>query len=154
MEITSCGLNGGPLCGKGEYPAAIACHLTSPTTTDSINYNNPVMKTQTRITEEMVNDEHIPFVTAVEDGTVLGYKYFRFEQLGGVVLTVRGAFSGTVTVSTDIEGNENAVSITVSVDCADWTEVHLDAPALTGDYPLYLHFSGKGSLDVRTVTLA
>ena len=27
VEITSCGLNGGPLQGKGEYPAHIACHL-------------------------------------------------------------------------------------------------------------------------------
>ena len=26
-EITSCGLNGGPLKGKGEYPAYLACNL-------------------------------------------------------------------------------------------------------------------------------
>ena len=26
-EITSCGLNGGPLRGEGEYPAYLACHL-------------------------------------------------------------------------------------------------------------------------------
>ena len=153
VEITSCGLNGSPLCGKGDYPAAIACHLTSPTTTASINYNNPVMKTQTRITEETVNDEHIPFVTAVGDGTVLGYKYFRFDQLGGVTLTVRGSFDGTVTLSTDSEGSENAVSTAVSVNSSDWTAAELDAPVLTGDHALYLHFAGTGSMDVRTVTL-
>ena len=28
-EITSCGLNGGPLQGRGEYEARIACNLTS-----------------------------------------------------------------------------------------------------------------------------
>ena len=29
VEITSCGLNGGPLPAQGEYPAAIACVLTN-----------------------------------------------------------------------------------------------------------------------------
>ena len=111
------------------------------------------MKTQTRITEETVNDEHIPFVTAVGDGTVLGYKYFRFDQLGGVTMTVRGSFDGTVTLSTDSEGSENAVSTAVSVNSSDWTAVELDAPVLTGDHALYLHFAGTGSMDVRTVTL-
>ena len=27
VELTSCGLNGGPLEGKGTYPASIACNL-------------------------------------------------------------------------------------------------------------------------------
>ena len=27
VEMTSCGLNGGPLVAKGEYPAYIACNI-------------------------------------------------------------------------------------------------------------------------------
>ena len=31
VKITSCGLNGGPLEGKGEYPAYLACNLFTDT---------------------------------------------------------------------------------------------------------------------------
>ena len=68
-------------------------------------------------------------------------------------MTVRGSFDGTVTLSTDSEGSENAVSTAVSVNSSDWTAVELGAPVLTGDHALYLHFAGTGSMDVRTVTL-
>ena len=53
VEITSCGLNGGPLDGQGNYPAVIACHITDPSTLDSIDYQNPVLKTQTRVTVQI-----------------------------------------------------------------------------------------------------
>ena len=69
MEITSCGLNGEPLQASGIYPAGIACHVTDATTQDSIDYNNPVMQKQTRITEKQ------------EGRTAI---YFRFTGKGKV----------------------------------------------------------------------
>ena len=40
-EITSCGLNDGPLIGEGSYPAYIACHITDPSTLSQIDYGDP-----------------------------------------------------------------------------------------------------------------
>jgi len=103
VEITSCGLNGGPLKGSGTYPAAIACHLTSPSTMEKIDYQSPVMQTQTRITE----NQKVSFITAITGGTVIGYKYFTSEHVEAVLLELRGKFKGQIKICGDEKRRRN-----------------------------------------------
>ena len=86
------------LKAEGEYPAAIACHVTDPSTVSVINYQNPVMQTQTRITA--TEDGQEQFVTDIQDGSVLGYKYFDFDNVKSVCLHLKGSFCGKVILFT------------------------------------------------------
>ena len=70
MEVTSRGLNNGPLVANGTYPAVIACNLTNghmPHGSNSIytiEFPNVTNKGEDR------------FIAEIEDGTLIGYKYF------------------------------------------------------------------------------
>lgn len=75
VEITSCGLNDGPLKGEGRYPAVIACNLTNghmPHGSNSI-FQMPFPNV-TNLGEER-------FIAEIEDGTLIGYKYFECSSV-------------------------------------------------------------------------
>ena len=99
VEMTSCGLNPGPLKSEGLYPAVICCHMTCPETMDHINYEDPINQRITRIVEE----KNEMFLTDVMDGTVLGYKYFDYAAPAGLLMELQGDFRGEVRISTDAD---------------------------------------------------
>lgn len=145
-EMTSCGLNGGPLASSGLYPAPIACHLTSPLTMEKIDYNDPCMKQQARITQE----QNGQYITAVTDGTVIGWKYFDFAAPAALLLEVRGKFDGTVQVRTEENGDAAGEGrLHTDTDCYGIAEIPLCR--IEGVHALYLDFAGEGSLDLRTI---
>ena len=74
VEVTSCGLNNGPLVANGTYPAVIACNLT--------NGHMPHGSNSIYTTEfpNVTNKGEDRFIAEIEDGTLIGYKYF---ALGG-----------------------------------------------------------------------
>ena len=146
VEVTSCGLNGGPLAASGSYPAGIACHLTDPTVTGHIDYQDPVMKEQIAVTQS----QNISYVTRIKDGSIVGYKYFDFQAPGRLLLEIRGDFEGTVTVSTD-EKAENVIgSMKIDRLGGTWQEQAVELCKIRGRQALYLSFSGKGLLDLKT----
>ena len=147
VEISSCGLNGGPLAAAGSYPAAIACHLTDPTVTGKIDYTDPAMKTQVRVTER----QNQAYVTGIRDGATVGYKYFAFAGADLLALELRGTFSGTVTVSHDEKGNRVIGEIELGLSAPDWAMVMLPITPRKGKRALYLRFAGEGELDLKTI---
>lgn len=146
-EMTSCGLNGGPLPASGSYPAGICCHLTDPTVVNKIDYTDPVMKTQVRVTEE----QNRSFVTAIKDKTTVGYKYFRFEGACTLALELRGSFDGTVTLSHGCDGTGEIGRTEIRADLEDWTMKTVRIDPEKGKGALYLHFTGTGSLDLKSL---
>ncbi len=146
VEITSCGLNGGPLVASGSYPAAIACHLTSATTQKTINYDNPVMRKQTRITRR----QNVSYITAIENGSQVGYKYFMFDRMQDVSIEVRGHFKGMIRVALDAEGKEHAGERELLIDTDYWNQrlLHISIP--DGVHAMYFMFLGEGTLDMKT----
>lgn len=147
VEITSCGLNGGPLEAAGVYPAGIACHLTDPTVENRIDYNDPVMKTQIRVTER----QNQSFITGIKDRSTVGWKYFRFAGTDLLALELRGSFAGTVTVSHDEAGNRPIGAYEVALESESWAEHIIPIQPRKGKRALYLHFKGKGTLDLKTL---
>ncbi len=145
-EMTSCGLNGGPLRASGSYPAGICCHLTDPTVVNRIDYQDPVMKTQVRVTES----QNQSYITAIRDQTTVGYKYFSFEGKCTLALELRGQFAGTLTVSHDAAGTEVIGSAELGFREEAWAIRLIPLTPAAGKGALYLHFRGEGSLDLKT----
>lgn len=149
VEITSCGLNGGPLAGRGTYPASIACHLTSPLTMASIDYQNPVMQQMTRITSDESGDEQ--FITAIGDQSVIGYKYFDCTGLDRIALTVRGQFRGTLTVTLDEAGATLAGQTELQLDNTSWQTADCTVCVPDGKQAIHLMLSGEGAFDLLSI---
>lgn len=148
VEITSCGLNGGPLAASGSYPASIACHLTDPTVGPVIDYQSPVMKEQVCITQ-LQNQN---FITRIKNGTTVGYKYFDFkkETPGTVLLELRGDFRGTVRLSHAQDGAEPMGEMKTDLKAGCWTLCPVKVHCTEGTKPFYIHFEGEGNLDMRS----
>ena len=110
VEITSCGLNGGPLLGKGEYPAYIACHLFTDdgnkTSQDKVlkitqwgldgEDGNPV--------EGVENAELTSYITGIRNNAVIGFKYFDFKDVKKVTVKTRAYLHGYFEVRTQWDG--------------------------------------------------
>jgi len=151
VEITSCGLNGGPLAGAGIYPASIACHLTCPTTKSIINYQDPVMKQQVRITQETADD--VQYITDIKDQTTIGYKYFNCTDLQRIALRVRGQFQGALEVTLDADGAKKVSQCAVQLDSTDWQVITCDVQVPDGKQAIYLNMTGQGAIDLLTIEL-
>lgn len=145
VEITSCGLNGGPLEAVGCYPAVIACNITNGHMPHGSNH---------RFTEKFPHVTHCGedrFVGEIQDGTMLGYKYFAFsgETTWGVEL--RGNGSGTIRAYTEPGGKIiGSLPVTPAENWTNCTGV-LHAPA--GTHPLYLVYTGTGEIAIKTLYL-
>lgn len=142
VEITSCGLNGGPLEGKGDYPAAICCHL----------YGKVVpelgLKEAAKHRRIFEADGEV-FVHDVDDGTIIGYKYFKFDRCCNIAVTMRGTAKGVLEVLTDPE--KEAVG-QIPVEPADaWHSVTAEAALPDGKSALYLRYVGNGKCDLLTI---
>ena len=137
-EITSCGLNGGPLAARGVYPASICCCLT--------NGHMPHIGQQDW-TEPMpvithAGAEH--FLSGISDGVTVGYKYFAFDGLCALRITCRGTAVGRITVALD----DRACGEIAVHPAAEWTEISGSISA-KGSRALYFTFHGEGSLDIK-----
>ena len=139
VEITSCGLNGGPLEGNGKYPAAICCHLYGRKTA---RLGTKKAHKYSRVIEE--KDE--VFLHDIDDGTVVGYKYFRFNGTKKLSLTMRGAGTGSIEIMTQEDG---PILGRIAVSPNDnWHDQTVQIPFTDGNQALYLRFLGKGKIDL------
>ena len=143
VEITSCGLNGGPLMADGKYPAVIACNIT----------NGHMPHGSNRIyTDSFPNVTHCGedrFIGEIQNGTMLGYKYFAFSGKKILGLELRGTGTGTIHVYEQINGKEVG-SIIIS-PAENW-EMRKGVLEITeGVHPLYLVYEGDGVIDVKTI---
>jgi hypothetical protein len=146
VEVTSCGLNGGPLIADGEYPAPIACNIT--------NGNMP------HATNRIVNAE-IPFITHgydvahggneryitnINNGTLIGFKYFAFNGKVRLAIHTRGNSLGSFRVTTGT-GELGEIKLTPS---DNWTE-SAAVIETQGTAALYLTYHGSGSAELLSI---
>ena len=102
-EVTSCGLNDGPLKGIGKYPARIACNLWSGEGTGRYDCKAPKRAfakhpyfTQTGKDRECDDTQYIANML---DGAVAGFKYFEMGKASRIFVEVRGKAEGVMQVS-------------------------------------------------------
>lgn len=140
VEMTSCGLNGGPLPASGTYPAAIVCNLHDDATTHTgmERLETPTIHVAAR------DGEHL--VAEIGDGAIMAWKRFAFSGPTSLVLTVRGSASGRIEAAADgVRLGEAVVSPSES-----WSRVELPIEA-EGTHTLELAFHGTGRFEMLTL---
>ncbi|MCC6093686.1 MAG: family 43 glycosylhydrolase [Eubacterium sp.] len=154
VEMTSCGLNGGPLAAEGTYPAAICCNLTNGRMRHGGNavshYNAPkIMCSKIPGTH---GREEETYVGQIGQDTIIGYKYFQFtgEEVT-ITVTVRGRGEGTLYVITGYEGD--AVAEIEVEPSGSWRKYSVSFEQEAGAAPLYLAYDGKGQIDLLDLSL-
>lgn len=139
VEITSCGLNGGPLKDDTEYPAHIACNIFDNNNKMYVGEMHSANITMD-ISEGPEGRSHI---RQISDGTTVGFKYFDLKGIKGLKITTRGYGKGEFEIRTSIDGD---ILGKISVDfCTAWTEGTAEFTVPDGVYPLYLTFTGVGN---------
>lgn len=152
-EVTSCGLNGGPLKDEGTYEARIACHLYSKNgTTESLAEQQNEM--HPAFTQEGEDREDNPnqYINNMRDGATAGYRYFNFEKANRIAVSVRGTATGKFVVKDERFGKVVA-EIPVQPS-KDWTEFEAHLNIETGKHPLYFTYEGEGATDFNSFTLS
>ncbi len=145
VEITSCGLNGGPLIGQGAYPAAICCNLTCP---GGIKFGWGKGQKYPRVCEK----DHEVYVCDLTDGTQVGYKYFLFSNLKTVSVLTKGSGTGHMEIRTAEDGP--ALGSIEIRPFADWTESSVAIQLEDGIYALFLRYVGSGKTDLLQISFA
>lgn len=155
-EVTSCGLNGGPLKGKGRYEARIACNLWSKDGVGRYDGPNPRKTlaehpyfTQSGQDREGDGDQYI---ANMRDGAVAGFKYFQMKGASEIILEVQGAASGELQVSEAPDFSIINAQIPVELnglgrECSGHLQIE------DGVKALYIRFCGKGSLNFHSFEL-
>lgn len=156
VEMTSCGLNGGPLRGRGEYPAYIACNLYragQSAYTGAIAGN--LFWTEScypRITQDGKDgDEEWQYIINMMDGALAGYKYFACENTRVTSVSVRGYAEGVFEVMTSWDGEVLGEIPVTSHNI--WTDSPADVALPDGVQSLYFRFKGQGGCSLRSFTL-
>ena len=160
-EITSCGLNDGPLPAKGTYPSYIACHLTEGERekVGLVSMPGPggavtgLPEKMPYITEEEnpLGDHGMkPFICNMQEGTVAGFKYLEFDGTENqVTLELRG--TGTAEICLDIpEGETLAVC---HVKSTVWKQAEGMFSSVKGIHGLYVRVK-EGNLDFASFGFA
>ena len=139
VEITSCGLNGGPLKDDTEYSAHIACNIFDNNNKMYVGEMHSANITMD-ISEGPKGRSHI---RQISDGTTVGFKYFDLKGVKGLKITTRGYGKGEFGIRTSIDGE---ILGKIGVDfCTAWTEGTAAFTVPDGVYPLYLTFKGVGN---------
>ncbi len=145
VEITSCGLNDGPLKAAGKYPAVIACNITNGNMPHGCN---------------SIYTEHFPhvthcgderFISEISDGTMIGYKYFSFVHVKKLYATVRCSGEGRLSAYASYEGSKFPTRIgRATIHASDeWTQITLFIDVKDGIHPLYLCYEGTGEMELK-----
>lgn len=162
-EVTSCGLNDGPLQGKGLYPARICCHLTAAS---GIVFSHPdIMKmdypyltqddSDLEPTEELMHKdskESVQYIKNMQNGSTAGFKYFSFQNLKRISVRVRGYAEGMINIKTSIKGDILGC-IPVYVNRQKWQEFDGNVSINDGIAALYFTFKGNGDFDFQSFHL-
>ncbi len=97
VEITSCGLSGGDLSGRGEYPAVICCNLTNGKMPHG---GNKSFKGLPMITSG--GGER--YIANLTKNTVANYKYFDLSQTKFITVRLRGKGKVQIKVNDELCG--------------------------------------------------
>ena len=137
-EVTSCGLNGGPLPGKGTYEARTACNLWAEGhKTGRVDGPSPKKRlkdhpyfTQTAPDRDENGDQYI---ANMKRGATAGFKYFEFDGSESQI-TVSGTGSGFFEIT---NGKDIVAKAYIGKKTCFKTS--------QGIYPLYFVYKGEGT---------
>ena len=142
-EATSCGLNGGPLDGCGEYPAFIACNLVASVFPGIRNpFHTPY------ITQEGPDRDSPPsqYIAGMGSGGMAGFKSFHFNGETVATVTLRGSARGRMHVRIKPAGKPLA-TFDIALDTGGWKEFTTKIKMPSDVHPVFYQYQGRGSVD-------
>lgn len=147
VEITSCGLNGGPLKGEGEYPGYLACNLF--TSKPSIYVGGEGLP---RVMQDgRDGDEEVGYIGNIQETATAGFKYFDCKGVKSISIIVRGYASGTFEVRTKWDG---PVLAEIPVQYTNvWETYTSDIEIPDGVHAIYLTYKGQGNASLKSFIL-
>lgn len=147
VEITSCGLNGGPLKGEGEYPAYIACHLFTSKPSIYVGGDDfPKIMQDGRD-----GDEEPGYIANIKDTATAGFKYFDCQGVKRITITTRGYSGGVFEVRTSWDG---PVLATLPIQSTNvWEDYTAPISISDGIHAIYLTYKGPGNVSLKSFTL-
>jgi hypothetical protein len=153
VELTSCGLNGGPLAGRGSYEARIACNLRSGNGVFAYGMVKPENTEHPYFTQEFLNGDETPvqYIANMRDKSMAGFKYFEMDGAEKISLLVRGAAGGSIIVS--METDTDPIARIEIKPGSDWYEIAAPLLPVFGKHALYFIYHGNGSLDFKQFKL-
>lgn len=153
VEMTSCGCNGGPLEGRGEYPAYLACNLFCEEESLYTDWTASWMNNQfPKITQDgRDGDEEIGFIANMKASATAGFKYYDCKGVKKVKIKVRGYCQGDFEVKTAWDGPALGKILVGFTNV--WKEYSADIAIPDGIQALYFTFTGQGSASLASFTL-
>ena len=164
-EMTSCGLNGGPLPGQGQYPAYIACNVYGRNGTRFLSMlkhpkgADPFLTMKGADFDPEKSDVTGPqqYVSNFCTGCTVGFKYFDLRDTRTLTVILQGYANSddcAVTVRTAEHGGGIVCRIPV-VTCKDARKFSGELPQGLGEREaLYFSVEGKGTFDFLAFDLA
>ena len=142
-EITSCGLNGGPLSDDGEYPTYIVCNLFTKEHATYVKGDAPCV-----VQEGGDGTPNLGYIKQLTDGSTAGFKYFDLKNATGVRVKTRGYFNGKIEFRTKWDGD---VIGEAEIDGTNiWTDRVCSFAPISGVHALYITFVGSGSCSMKS----
>lgn len=160
IEITSCGLNRGPLPAKNTYQTYIACHVTEKDRSKVGHVVEPgpgetvpkLPETMCYITEEE-NEAYEkglkPYIKNLREGAVTGFKYLAFD---GDETKITLELRGTGSVEVLLDSPEGAVIAEASGDFNEWGSVETALTKTEGTHAVYFKVT-EGKVDFAAFTI-
>ncbi len=152
-EVTSCGLNGGPLMGRGKYPAYIACCLWSRD--GAARYDGRFnKKDHPYFTQDGRDGDRsaVQYIRNLRDGSVAGFRYFDMQDARTLRVTLSGKGMGALHVAHDAAFTKTCAVIPFRVE-GRMMDFQARLQAEKGTQALYFRFEGTGSVDFYQLEL-
>ncbi len=154
-ELTSCGLNNGPLKGSGTYEARIACNLYSAQGTFACtkSFEKDKKKIHPYFTQTGSDRENNPdqYIANMTKGSVAGFKYFELDNPESISVCVKASQEGVMAVYTEEQGTPVAEIKVLSA--ADWKDFSGNMQKISGTKALYFKWNGNGACDFMKFTI-
>ena len=143
VEITSCGLNGGPLVGEGTYAAYLACNLfwKEPSMYVGGAHFPKIMQ------DGRDGDEELGYIGNITDSATAGFKYFDCKGVKKMSITARCYGNGTFEIRNKWDG-EVLGSVTIE-NSNVWEEYVTDVNLPDGVWPIYIKYVGGGNVQFK-----
>ncbi len=147
VEMTSCGLNDGPLMAEIDYEARIACVLKGDDGAFFYDMGQVFKEDHPHFTQDGIDrddqpDQHIANMT---HGSVVGFKYFVHSGEDRIQVKVRGNGEGYLEVA-KVENDQVLGKVSVGAS-EEWTSFTGDMLFGEGESALYFTYQGEGAID-------
>ncbi len=157
VEMTSQGLNGMPLAGKGSYPAGMVCNLYGrykPAISHPLAMGNRhpyLTQDGPDYVPEASCNKPVQYITNGKKGMTAVYRYFDFRDIREIEIVVRGIARGKMIVK--ISGEDEPAGETKVMPSRKWVKYRMAVRIPDGKAALYFVYEGCGKIDFLKFTL-